>query len=228
MNDHLTDLTTYFSSLKDILRQSLGEPHDLHQSSPLAYCETALDVLVATILTQATSDRNALRSWRQLKSTFPEWESVLKADENKLVEAIRSGGLAIQKAKTTRAVLKEIQDRYGKLSLESLKQDLKSAWEELLSLPGVGPKTAACTLLFGFRIPVFPVDTHIHRIALRNDWVKSGSNPEQTQGILSTIIPSEYHTSLHILLLNLGRKYCRPHNPNCLECPLRKSCKQQV
>lgn len=226
MKDHLTDSKTYYSSLNDTLVKSLGEADDLHQSSPLAYCETALDVLAATILTQATSDRNALKSWHQLKKTFPEWESVLEADENKLVEAIRSGGLANQKAKAIRAVLKEIQNRYQKLSLESLGQDPKSAWRELLSLPGVGPKTAACTLLFGYKLPMFPVDTHIHRIALRNDWVKSGTNPGQTQEILSPIIPAEYHASLHILLLNLGRLYCRPHNPNCQECPLRQRCKQ--
>lgn len=220
----LADPDTYFEMLDKLLRKALGEPEALHQSSPLAYCHTPLETLIATVLTQATSDRNALKSWRRFKRTFPEMESVLEADESVLTEVIRSGGLANQKAKTIRVILKMIRERYRGLSLETIEKDHDSIRELLLSLPGVGPKTAACVLLFGFNLPAFPVDIHIQRIAMRMGWVEPRTRPEETQEILTSLIPPQYHSSLHILLLNLGRKYCRPHNPNCQECPLSQEC----
>ena len=224
MLKQLANPNAYFSLIENLLRKALGEPEELHQSSPLAYCQTPLETLIATILTQATSDRNALKSWRQFKQPFPEMESVLQADESALTEAIRSGGLANQKGKTIRAILKALRDRYPGLVFEKTEKDQDSIRELLLSLPGVGPKTAACVLLFGLNLPAFPVDIHIQRIALRMGWVKPQTGPEATQEFLTSLIPSHYHFSLHILLLNLGRKYCRPHNPNCQECPLSQEC----
>lgn len=214
----LTDPEKYFAIVDNLLRQALGKPEVLHESSPLAYCQTVLDVLIATVLTQATSDRNALKSWRQFKQTFPEPESVLQADEAYLREVLRSGGLANQKAKTIRAILKTIQEQGY-----SFKEN-ENDQEFLRSLPGVGPKTLACVLLFGLKIPAFPVDTHIHRIALRMAWVEPKIGPAETQQVLTKLIPAQYHFSLHILLLNLGRRHCRPHNPKCEECPLDKEC----
>ncbi|NLY73991.1 MAG: endonuclease III [Firmicutes bacterium] len=222
--NQLADPDTYFEMLAELLRKALGEPEVLHQSSPLAYCHTPLETLIATVLTQATSDRNALKSWRRFKRTFPKIESVLEVDESVLTEVIHSGGLANQKAKTIRAILKMIRERYRGLSLETIAKDRDSIRELLLSLPGVGPKTAACVLLFGFNLPAFPVDIHIQRIAMRMGWVEPRTRPEETQEILTSLIPPQYHSSLHILLLNLGRKYCRPHNPNCQECPLNREC----
>lgn len=226
MSDYLTDPNIYFALIDDTLCKSLGEPQKLHQSSPLAYCESALDVLIATILTQATSDRNALASWRQFKQTFPEPQSVLRVEDSVLVDAIRAGGLARQKAKTIRAVMQIIHDRIQGFSLEEADPELVQ--ELLQDLPGVGPKTAACVNLFGLNRPAFPVDTHIHRIAIRMGWVNLGTDPRKTQQLLTSIIPSCHHSSLHILLLNLGRRYCRPHNPNCQECPLKQYCKQAL
>lgn len=224
MSDYLTDPNTYFALISDALLKSLGEPEKLHQSSPLAYCESAMEVLIATILTQATSDRNALSSWRRFKQTFPEPESVLAAEESVLADAIRAGGLANQKAKTIRAIMQIIRDRIPGFSLEEA--DPEVVRELLQSLPGVGPKTAACVYLFGLDQPAFPVDTHIHRIATRIGWVNPGTVPQKTQQLLTSIIPPRYQAPLHILLLNLGRRYCRPHKPNCQECPLKQCCKQ--
>lgn len=224
MSNNYIDPNNYFALINDRLRKSLGEPEMLHQSSPLAYCKTALDVMIATILTQATSDRNALKSWQRFKLAFPEPESILKVEEAVLIESIRSGGLANQKAKTIRAVLRAIQDHHQELSLEILGNDPELVLEFLQSLPGVGSKTAACVLLFGLKLPAFPVDTHIHRIAIRMGWVNQDFDPGETQQLLTSTIPPDYHSSLHILLLNLGRRYCRPHNPNCQECPLNRDC----
>ncbi|NLW47165.1 MAG: endonuclease III [Firmicutes bacterium] len=213
-----------FLSISDKLRQTLGEPEVLHQSSPLAYCTTPLEFLIATILTQATSDRNALNSWFNFKKSFPQPESALEVEEEILREVIRSGGLANQKAKTIRAVLMAIRERSLQLSRNALGESHQLLREMLLSLPGVGPKTAACVLLFGFKLPEFPVDTHIHRIVIRMGWVTPKSSPDEAQRLLSPVIPVELQAPLHILLLNLGRRNCRPRNPNCRECPLNQDC----
>ncbi|MGE5606614.1 MAG: endonuclease III domain-containing protein [Bacteroidota bacterium] len=134
--------------------------------------------------------------------------------------------MANQKAKMIRAILKAIHDRDPEITLEIAGKDPERAREFLRSLPGVGPKTAACVLLFGLNLPAFPVDTHIQRIAVRMGWVKPQTKSEATQEFLTSLVPSKYHSSLHILLLNLGRKYCRPHNPNCQECPLNRECRK--
>ncbi len=226
MKNHLSNPDKYFRLIDKFLREALGEPEALHQSSPLAHCQTPVEVLIATVLTQATSDRNALKSWRQFKQTFPETESAIEADEFAIREAIRSGGLANQKAKTIRAILKTIRDRPQELTLGEIAKYPDSARKFLQGLPGVGPKTAACVLLFGLNLPAFPVDIHIHRIAIRMGWVEPRTGPEEAQKFLTALIPAQYHFSLHILLLNLGRKYCRPHNPNCQECPLSRECRK--
>ncbi len=207
-----------------MLRNDLGEPDTLHQSSPLAYTSSAVEVLLATILTQATSDGNALRAWQNFKKVYSEPEEVLQSGEERLMETIHSAGLAKQKAKTMMAVLQEIQNKFGICSLDSLKEDSSLAWSFLNHLPGVGPKTAACTLLFGLGFSKFPVDVHIQRIVKRLGWIEGNLNPEQSQEVLSSEIPATLHQNLHILLLNLGRRYCRPHQPLCNDCPLNGEC----
>jgi endonuclease-3 len=212
-----------FTEITNLLRNSLGEPEELHRTSPIASCQNAMEVLIATILTQATSDSNALKAWQNLRRVFVDFQQVLAADEDRLIEVIRSGGLALQKAQTIRRVLQVVVDTWGEFSLESLKGDPVEAWVFLNKLPGVGPKTTACTILFGLGLPSFPVDVHINRIAIRLGWVAPKIDPVKTQEILSEIIPFECQSDLHILLLNLGRQYCRPA-PRCQGCPFVKQC----
>ena len=215
---------THYHQIANTLRTTLGEPKVLHQSSPLAYTNSALEVLIATILTQATSDKNALRAWLEYKKMYTDPEQVLQNGEQQLFNVIHSAGLATQKTKTIMAVLQEIQKTLGTCSLDSLKDNPQLAWSFLNHLPGVGPKTAACTLLFGLGLPKFPVDVHIHRIVRRLGWVNGKLNPEQSQEILTSQLPVDLYQDLHILLLNLGRRYCRPHQPLCQDCPLNGQC----
>ncbi len=203
----------------------LGEPVELHRTSPLYWCDNALEVLLATILTQATSDKNALQSWRNLKQLCKEPSDILSLDEKVLLEAIKPAGIMTRRAKTLVGVLRTIHDRFGEYTLNQLAGDPGLAREILNNLPGVGPKTAACTMLFGLGLPCFPVDTHINRIACRMGWVASKSTPANTQLLLTETIPPEYHADLHILLLNLGRRYCRPTTPDCSHCPLSGECR---
>ena len=206
------------------LTAGLGNPGVLHQVSPLHWCYSALEVLIATILTQATSDKNALKAWQNIKPLCKEPNRLLALDEAELMKAIQPAGIMKRRTQIIRGVLEAIYEKFGEYSLDLLSGDPKSAWEILNSLPGIGPKTAACTMLFGLGLPGFPVDTHIHRIVRRMGWMNPKSTPVECQTLLSEVIPFEYQGSLHILLLNLGRRYCRPLKPECRECPAREFC----
>ncbi len=206
------------------LRAALGDPAVLHQISPLNWCDSPLEILLATVLTQATNDNNALKAWRNFKARFPRPELALAAPEAEVAEVIRPAGLTAQRTAAIRRILEQVRERFGRYSLDDLADDPQAAWQFLNGLPGVGPKTAACVLLFGLKQPFFPVDTHIHRIAGRLGWVPAKADAAKMQQLLTEMIPAEIQAELHILLLNLGRRYCRPQRPACPECPLRAEC----
>lgn len=220
---------TDFDLLCRKLQETLGDPDALHQASPIYHCQSALEVLIATILTQATADRNAMTAWENLRSHYPDFTALLEVNPEELAQVIRSAGLAAAKSRTIQGVLREIRRRFGddlplSAALDTLKSDPAQAENFLKNLAGVGPKTVACTLLFGLGLAAFPVDTHIHRIALRLGWIPSGTTPSSAQEFLTLWVPQKYHAKLHILLLNLGRVFCRPQEPRCGKCPLAGEC----
>jgi len=127
-----------------------------------------LDVLVETVLSQNTSDLNSGRAFRSLKAAFPTWPAVAGASPAAVERAIRVGGLARTKSRRIQALLLALEAREGGYDLRVLRRlDAARAAERLAGLPGVGPKTRACVLLFACGHPAFPVDTHVHRIVRR-------------------------------------------------------------
>lgn len=186
---------------------------------------TAIDELIATVLSQATSDRNSERAFADLKDAFPCWDEVLAAPVAKVADAIRSGGIADQKARRIQLILAEIQAREGRIDLRRLDELDDAAIEEYLtSLPGVGPKTAACVLVFAMGRPAFPVDTHVHRIATRLGWLAPGTTAERAHRVLSSAIPPDLRYDLHIALIVHGRTVCVARTPRCETCVLRSLC----
>lgn len=184
--------------------------------------EPPLDLLIRTILSQHTSDRNRDHAYARLREAFPTWEAALAAPRDRLAEAIRGAGLHRQRAARIQEVLRRIRDERGELSLDFLGglPDGK-ATEWLLSLPGVGKKTAYVVLLFGFGRPFFPVDTHIARVAARLGLWDGRGDPHDALGPL---VPRGTELPLHLLLIRLGRELCRPRGPRCPDCPLLPLC----
>lgn len=124
--------------------------------------------LVFTILSQNTSDVNSQRAFNRLLNRFGSWEAVADAAVEEIAESIWGGGLARVKAPRIKGILKAILDKRGSLELDFLKDmPLAAAKSWLRELPGVGPKTAACVLLFSLGRPALPVDTHVYRVAKR-------------------------------------------------------------
>lgn len=187
--------------------------------------EQAMDILILTILSQATNDRNRDRAFHRLKQRYSSWDQVLQASDSDIAETIQEAGLHHQKAWRIREVLRTIREREGSLRLEGLRRmPVTEGIRYLQSLPGVGPKTAACVLLFGFGLPVFPVDTHIHRIARRLGLVEGRLSAEKTQQLLNEAVSPKDMYPLHLNLINHGRQVCRARKPACTDCVLRDLC----
>ena len=181
--------------------------------------------LVLTILSQNTSDANSGRAFIRLVNEFPDWPSLLDADVRAIEEAIRPGGLAPTKAPRIQAMLREVWGRRESFDLSFLGElPLEEARAFLRSLPGVGPKTAACVLLFALGRPALPVDTHVHRVAKRLGLVPEKSTAEQAHGLLESMVDPALVYPFHIQLIKHGRRTCSARRPNCPECPLRTSC----
>jgi endonuclease-3 len=202
-----------------LLEKTMGIPR---QSSVLP---PPLGMLVATILSQNTNDKNSHRAYLSLRREFPTWSRVATAPIRRLKYAIRTGGMANQKAPRIRRILREIRERYGKYDLSSLRtKSSDEAISELTEFAGVGMKTASCVLLFSLGRDVFPVDTHIHRICIRLGLVPANSTPEKTFALMKPRIPAGKGYSFHTNLIRFGRRICRSAAPACGICPLYKEC----
>lgn len=190
----------------------------------------ALGGLVATVLSQHTSDVNSDRAYRRLRERFPTWEAVRDAPVAEVEDAIRPGGLAAVKAARIQEILRVLSARAGGGSPEEALADLgalplEEALARLRALPGVGPKTAACVLLFSLGKPAFPVDTHVWRVAQRLGLIGKHTTAEAAHDELAALIPPEWRHTLHVDLIRHGRQMCYARIPACERCPLRAECR---
>ncbi len=202
-----------------ILRKAYGAPPRRRRSDPI-------DELIRTVLSQNTSDRNSLAAFAILKRNFKPWEGLLNTDTTKLAGLIKHAGLANIKAKRIKEALLEIKRREGRLNLGSLKNmGTGEAISYLKSLKGVGPKTAACVLLFSFGKPVMPVDTHIYRVTKRLGLIPKDLSVEEAHQLLSDMVPKNLIYDFHLGIIEHGRKTCKAQNPRCGVCLLYSLCR---
>ena len=184
-----------------------------------------IDELVLTLLSQNTSDSNSSRAFASLKERFTTWDDVMLAPVDEIADAIRPGGLADQKAPRLRRILKEIDAREGGLDLSRLHERSDQEVDQyLVSLPGVGPKTAACVLTFSMGRAAFPVDTHVHRIVRRLGWIPEKLSADTAHRQLTPRTPPEIRYELHMALIRHGREVCKARSPQCNECVLFDLC----
>lgn len=188
----------------------------------------ALDGLVLIILSQATSDVNCDRAFTGLKAAFPTWDAVRTAPVGQIADAIRSGGLANQKAGRIKAMLNEIYEDAGSLDLSWMQDASADACRDyLIQFKGVGPKTIACVLVFFLDKPAFPVDTHVHRMTRRLGWIRPKASAEEAHRVMETLVPDDCKLDLHVNMISHGRTICRAEGnggPNCAACVVKKHC----
>lgn len=184
-----------------------------------------LDELIACILSQNTSDTNSDAAYTELRRRFPTWDDVRRAPEQKLAAAIRQAGLSNRKAPRIKAMLQQIHDQRGTLSLEFLRHlPTADAAEYLAGFPGVGPKTLACVLLFACRRPVLPVDTHVHRLSQRLGLISPTTGADKAHEELAALVADGQVLEFHVQLIRHGRTVCAARDPACAECVLLDLC----
>lgn len=184
-----------------------------------------LEELILTILSQNTSDRNSARAGQALRARYRTWDEVLEAPTNELYETIKSAGLGNIKALRIQAVLAEVRARRGSWDLRFLRDlPLPEAKRWLRSLPGIGPKTAACVLCFACNLPVLPVDTHVHRVSQRLGLIGSKVSADAAHELLEAALPPNGVYTFHVNMIVHGRQVCRALRPLCERCPLLDLC----
>jgi len=212
------DLQAKAWRIHELLLTRYGQPQLRERLDPLSE-------LVLTILSQNTADINSHRAYEALRARFPTWEEVLAAGVEEVAEVIRPGGLANVKAPRIQHILRQLAQERGALTLDFLAaMTVEEARQFLLALPGVGPKTAACVLLFSLQKPAFPVDTHVHRVTLRLGLLPAKTSAEQAHLLLEELAPPEVYFPFHVNLIRHGRTVCHASRPRCQACPLVAEC----
>jgi endonuclease-3 len=173
--------------------------------------------LVSTILSHRTRDEKTEIASKALLSRYPNPESLAKARVSEIARLIRGVGFYRVKAKWLKNVAGILLRDFG--------SKVPDSYEKLLTLPGVGRKTAGCVLAYGFGKPTIPVDTHVHRIANRLGLV-STKTPQQTEEALTKLLPERHWLPLNQSFVEFGKKICKPISPMCSRCLIERFCGQ--
>jgi endonuclease-3 len=179
--------------------------------------------LMLTVLSQSTNDRNRDVAYLRLRERFESWEAVRDAPLREVEEAIRPGGISKVKSARIQAILRAISER--ELSLDWMRvAPVSESRDYLTALPGVGRKTAACVLLFGYGLRDVPVDTHVSRVGTRLGLLRAGAPFEELHDEMLALTPPGQELELHVNLLRHGRRTCHARKPACRECALARMC----
>lgn len=192
----------YFSNEKTTLNRMRKKPD-------------AFKILISCLLSLRTQDKNTEKASRQLFAVADTPQEIIKLPIEKLEKLIFSSGHYKKKARVLQSVSKELIDKFN--------SKVPSTREELLSIKGIGPKTANIVLAFAYGKDVLPIDVHCHRIPNRLGWIKT-KNPEQTERELEKVLPKKYWQEFNAIFVQFGQTICQPISPWCSKCPINKYC----
>ncbi|MDD5133097.1 MAG: endonuclease III [Candidatus Nanoarchaeia archaeon] len=179
--------------------------------------ESPFKVLITCLLSLRTQDKNTEIASSRLFEHIKTPQDIVKINIKKLEKLIYSSGHYKKKSRVLKSVSKELIERFN--------SKVPSNKEDLLSIKGIGPKTANIVLSFAYGQEVLPIDVHCHRIPNRLGWVKT-KTPEQTELELMKILPRKYWMEFNTTIILFGKSICVPISPKCSICPVRKYCKR--
>lgn len=204
------DLTWLLSTLHGAVR---GFP-----ATTLAHVEKSRDpfrLLVACVISLRTKDQVTAQAAARLFAVAPDAMSLAQLPAERIAQLIYPAGFYRTKARQLKKLAHILVERWG--------GQVPASRGELLSLPGVGRKTANLVLGLGFGIPAICVDTHVHRIANRLGLVQT-RRPEETETALEQVLPSEWWIPINDVLVTFGQEVCTPISPRCSRCPVSSRC----
>jgi len=174
-------------------------------------------VLISCLISLRTRDETTEKITKELFDRVENPKDIIRMSQKELEDIIYSSGYYKNKTKILKHVSKEILDKYG--------GKVPSNKKELISIKGIGPKTANIVLSFAFNKKVIPVDTNVHRIANRLGWVNTGKFKfEETEKALEKILDKKWWKEINTLFILHGRKICVPQSPKCSECIISENC----
>ncbi|MBL7054733.1 endonuclease III [Candidatus Woesearchaeota archaeon] len=177
----------------------------------------AFKILISCLLSLRTQDKNTEKVSKKLFAVADTPEKILKLSVKQLEKLIFSSGHYRKKAQTLKHVSSEILKRFN--------GTVPDDKEKLLSIKGIGPKTANIVLSFAFNRLVLPIDVHCHRIPNRLGWIKT-KTPEKTEKELEKILLKKYWREFNGIFVLFGKTICQPISPFCSKCPIRAYCKR--
>ena len=202
-----------FSEIFDKIEEQLeGEAH-LNELARKK--QDPFKILISTILSARTRDANTRIATEKLFAKFSTPKTIAEANLDEIELLIRSSGFYKVKATRIKDVSRILVERYN--------SNVPDNYEELISLPGVGSKTANCVLVYAYKVPAIPVDVHVHRISNRLGWVKT-KTPPKTEVALKNTIPKELWLKLNRLIVRFGQQICISIKPKCESCSINNIC----
>lgn len=194
---------------------------------PLVPRRQPMHELISTILSHRTTQRNEAIAYDRMWKRFGSWQAIRDAPLPELIEAISPSNFPEVKAPYIKGALKQIIDERGEANIDFLAElpaNEGLAW--LMSLKGVGIKTASLVLLFCFAKPVLPVDTHVHRVSQRVGLIPPKADPNAAHHLLLPLFPPDPYIlfNFHIAALKHGQQLCVFGSPRCEPCPLKSLC----
>lgn len=201
----------------EVLERTYGRPR-------LDNPEAPVDDLIFIILSNKTSPEVAQRTFAQLKQRFAEWDGVIVAPMSVLYKLLRPAGLATVKSRQIRAALRRLKADFGSCDLSALRDMSEAeAQEYLLALPGISEKVAKCVMMYTLGFDVLPVDSHVHRITRRLGWTNR-KRADQCHEELESLVSPKRRYAFHVDCVVHGRTICRPTEPSCSKCLIKRYC----
>lgn len=199
--------------IKEYGSPRLGNPYD------------PIDELIYLIISQRTFEKSYVNAYNNLKSKYPNHESLRKAKISDIARLLEPSGLGKQKATAIHNILEKIYSDFGETSLERLKEmDDEGRLNYLMTLPRVGIKTAYCVMMYCFDSKVLPIDANVRRFGQRIGFLNGQKNPVKEHKIIHTLIPPDQRYNSHINAVVHGREICIPEHPRCNICQLADFC----
>ncbi len=201
-------MTKNIAAILKEMRQAVDAPAVVSSTDPFK-------VLISTVLSQRTRDQNTEKAAKQLFAKYHNAKALASAPIADIRKLIKQAGFFKVKALRIKEISRQLIERFD----GTVPADLQS----LLSLPGVGRKTANCVLVYGFKQPALPIDVHVHRISNRIGLVET-KTPEQTEQALAQAVPKKFWGEINHLMVKYGQKICLPRKPRCESCGIRQQC----
>lgn len=189
-----------------LLKERYGYPN---------FSKNKFKLLITTVLSQRTRDKNTAKASKKLFSLVDGPKDILNLPRKKLQKLIKKSGMYRQKSKRIKKISETLLEKY--------EGEVPGTREELMKLPGVGFKTSAIVMMYGFKEPIIAVDVHVAVCAQRLGLTKH-KDPEKIRKDLEKIIPKNKWYLVNSGFVQFGKEICRTRNPKCEECPLKEIC----